>query len=144
MFDTIVAARILSNGLKEISNSLGPALEQYLGVQISKDLGDSDWGLPELTPAQLAYAAIDLHYLLPLRSALENALDEASLSHIADLENQLVPVVVDINLRGFAVDKPMLEVMLRECGDGQGVSGGKIKTGAKRPRLERQFESTTA
>jgi ribonuclease D len=40
VFDTLVAERILTNGLS-LSNALGPTLERELGLTIPKELGAS-------------------------------------------------------------------------------------------------------
>jgi ribonuclease D len=79
LFDTMAAARRL--GRRELG--LSALVQAQFGVRLSKAFQRSDWGRRPLEPAQLAYAALDTHYLLPLHAALSaelagrGALDEA-------------------------------------------------------------------
>jgi ribonuclease D len=70
LFDTMAAARIL--GWRNIG--LAALLQEQLGVILDKRMQRTDWGHRPLTPAQLTYARLDAHYLLPLRDRLEAAL----------------------------------------------------------------------
>jgi ribonuclease D len=72
IFDTMLAARILGwprAGLAAI-------LTERFGVQVDKRMQRTNWGQRPLQPAQLAYAQLDTHYLLPLQ-----ALQVAELRH---------------------------------------------------------------
>jgi ribonuclease D len=70
VFDTMLAARIL--GWPRVS--LAALLEQHFGVALDKRTQLTDWGRRPLTAEQLRYAALDSHYLLPLRDLLEQEL----------------------------------------------------------------------
>jgi ribonuclease D len=79
LFDTMAAARRLGRaGL-----GLSALVEGHFGVRLSKANQRSDWGKRPLSPEQLAYAALDTHYLLPLHDLLvgeltaRGALDDA-------------------------------------------------------------------
>lgn len=79
LFDTMVAARRLGRtGL-----GLSALVEGHFGVRLSKANQRSDWGRRPLSREQVAYAALDTHYLLPLYDLLagelatRGALDEA-------------------------------------------------------------------
>jgi ribonuclease D len=79
LFDTMAAARRLGRaGL-----GLSALVEAQFGVRLSKAFQRSDWGHRPLTPEQLAYAALDTHFLLPLHARLcaelleRGALEEA-------------------------------------------------------------------
>lgn len=81
LFDTMAAARRLGRtGL-----GLSALVEAHFGVRLSKANQRSDWGRRPLTREQVAYAALDTHYLLPLYDLLSGelaargALDEARL-----------------------------------------------------------------
>lgn len=66
LFDTMAAARRLGHaGL-----GLSALVESHFGVRLSKAHQRSDWGRRPLTPDQVAYAALDTHYLLPLHARL--------------------------------------------------------------------------
>jgi ribonuclease D len=70
IFDTMLAARIL--GWPRVS--LAAVLEGRFGIALDKRAQLTDWGHRPLTPAQLRYAAMDTHLLLPLRDLLEREL----------------------------------------------------------------------
>ncbi len=79
LFDTMAAARRLGRaGL-----GLSALVESHFGVRLSKANQRSDWGRRPLSRDQIAYAALDTHFLLPLRDLLageleaRGALDEA-------------------------------------------------------------------
>ena len=73
LFDTMVAARTL--GLKRLG--LAALVEEFAGVRLNKGMQQSDWGRRPLSPEQLRYAALDSHYLLPLRDTLASRLAES-------------------------------------------------------------------
>ena len=66
VFDTMLAARIL--GWKQVS--LAALLAQHFDVTLDKRAQLTDWGHRPLDGAQLSYARLDTHYLLPLRDLL--------------------------------------------------------------------------
>jgi ribonuclease D len=71
LFDTMAAARRLGRaGL-----GLSALVEAQFGVRLSKANQRSDWGRRPLTREQLAYAALDTHFLLPLRDLLAGELE---------------------------------------------------------------------
>jgi ribonuclease D len=75
LFDTMVAARRLgAQGL-----GLAALVERYFAVRLSKAHQRSDWGRRPLTADQLAYAALDTHFLLGLRQALIGELEAKGL-----------------------------------------------------------------
>ncbi len=91
LFDTLVAAQVL--GVKRYS--LQAMLRERFDVEIDKELQKSNWGARPLSPEQIRYAALDTHFLLPLRDALQSDLealgriDEAA-SEFAALESKSV------------------------------------------------------
>ena len=71
LFDTMAAARRLGRpGL-----GLSALVESHFGVRLSKANQRSDWGRRPLTREQIAYAALDTQYLLPLHALLVRELD---------------------------------------------------------------------
>jgi ribonuclease D len=66
LFDTMWAARIL--GYKQVG--LAGLLESFFGVRTSKRFQKADWCRRPLSPAELAYAQIDTHFLPALRDRL--------------------------------------------------------------------------
>jgi ribonuclease D len=71
LFDTMAAARRL--GRKELG--LSALVHAQFGVRLSKTFQRSDWGRRPLERAQLAYAALDTHFLLPLHATLASELE---------------------------------------------------------------------
>ncbi len=67
IFDTMHAGRILGSRLA----GLDRLLEDKFGVKISKHFQKADWGVRPLSRELLLYAAVDTHYLIPLRDLLE-------------------------------------------------------------------------
>ena len=82
LFDTMIAARRLGRtGL-----GLSALVEQRFGVKLSKANQRSDWGRRPLSPDQIAYAALDTHFLLPLAEGLRSELHERGEADAAVLE----------------------------------------------------------
>jgi ribonuclease D len=72
IFDTHVAAQLLGHEFLGLST----LMESLLSIHHSKRRQRDDWSRRPLDPAQLEYAAMDTHHLLPLRDALETELRE--------------------------------------------------------------------
>ena len=66
LFDTELAARV--SGLPRVG--LAAVLEELLGVTLAKEHSAADWSVRPLPEAMLAYAALDVELLVPLREAL--------------------------------------------------------------------------
>ena len=79
LFDTMAAARRLGRaGL-----GLSALVEHQFGVRLSKDFQRSDWGRRPLSAEQVAYAALDTHFLLPLHDLLARELEARGLTAAA-------------------------------------------------------------
>lgn len=70
VFDTMIAARLM--GMKHIG--LASLLQDLLAVKLDKNMQQADWGERPLSEDRLQYAALDSHYLLPLRDILSERL----------------------------------------------------------------------
>lgn len=80
LFDTMLAARILGKtGL-----GLGTMLEETFGVQVDKRLQRANWAKRPLSPAMMAYARMDTHYLITLRDILKPQLASANRQDLAE------------------------------------------------------------
>ncbi len=71
LFDTQLAAALLGHGDQV---GYGPLVEQVLGIVLEKGHSRTDWSQRPLSAEQLAYAADDVRYLLPLHEALQQRL----------------------------------------------------------------------
>jgi ribonuclease D len=99
---TKIAAKLVRtfterHGLRDLCREL-------LGVDISKQQQTSDWGNPELTPEQLAYAASDVLYLHALWARLEALLVRENRLAIAQECFDFLPARCELDLLGY--DEP--------------------------------------
>jgi DNA polymerase-1 len=86
------------------SVSLATVVERRFGVVLDKSYQEFDWSLPELPADALAYAARDVAYLAAIRDQQLTELNEHSLLHVANLEMQLLTLLVRMRLRGITLD----------------------------------------
>lgn len=98
-FDTYLASRVLSAGLKK-SHDLSALAERFLDIKLDKTEQLSDFSR-ELSESQLEYAARDAAVLLPLRSALQVALKRTKLLPTARLEFKTLPAIAQMELNGM-------------------------------------------
>lgn len=100
-----VACTKIASKLLDVENSyrhsLQLILERYLHIKIDKDEQLSDWTSLELTREQIAYAAKDVMYLLPLLEELENKLKPRGLLKLAYLCFQHIPVRIKLEILGY-------------------------------------------
>ncbi|MEJ5218025.1 ribonuclease H-like domain-containing protein [Cognatishimia sp. D5M38] len=76
-------------------------LQELLGVDISKLQQMSDWGAPELTNAQLDYAASDVLYLHQLREKLNERLEREGRTALAQACFDFLPTRAKLDLAGW-------------------------------------------
>ena len=76
-------------------------LDELLGVDISKLQQMSDWGAPELTEAQLAYAASDVLYLHQLKEKLDARLAREGRTDLAQAAFDFLPTRARLDLAGW-------------------------------------------
>lgn len=82
------------HGLKDLCREL-------LGVDLSKQQQSSDWGSPELTLAQLEYAASDVLYLHRLKAELELRLERERRGDLAAACFRFLPDRARLDLAGW-------------------------------------------
>jgi ribonuclease D len=82
------------HGLKDL-------LKELLGVEISKQQQSSDWGAPELSPEQLAYAASDVLHLHALWARLEGLLRREGRMELAEACFRFLPARGALDLLGY-------------------------------------------
>ena len=76
-------------------------LQDLLGVDISKQQQSSDWGAPDLSDAQCAYAASDVLYLHRLRAALDAMLVREGRDDLAQACFDFLPTRARLDLAGW-------------------------------------------
>ncbi|CAN7174029.1 ribonuclease D [Phyllobacterium sp. LjRoot231] len=99
VFCTKIASRLVRtytdrHGLKEICSEL-------LEVNLSKQQQSSDWGAPDLSQAQLEYAASDVLYLHRLRTILQQRLVRDGRSEEAAACFEFLPTRSKLDLMGW-------------------------------------------
>ena len=85
------------HGLKDL-------VREVLGHEISKQQQSSDWGAPELTDAQISYAAADVLYLHALKERLDTMLAREGREKLGAACFRFLPDRVRLDLAGFAED----------------------------------------
>jgi ribonuclease D len=75
LFDTMVASRLLGWP----HHGLGNILSERFGIAQDKRMQRHNWARRPLNPAEMQYARLDTHYLLPLRQLLRAELQERNL-----------------------------------------------------------------
>jgi DNA polymerase I-like protein with 3'-5' exonuclease and polymerase domains len=103
VFDTMLAAQVLSGGDHGASYSLDALAERFLDVEVEKDEQKSDWS-EALSSRQLEYAAKDAEILLPLHRELKKRLEEEDLSRVALIEFGAVGPLAEMELAGIQLD----------------------------------------
>ena len=82
------------HGLKDLCREL-------LNIDISKQQQSSDWGAPELSPEQLAYAAADVLHLHKLHARLDAMLQREGRREIAQACFDFLPPRAALDLIGY-------------------------------------------
>jgi ribonuclease D len=96
---TKIASRLVRtytdrHGLKDLCKDLA-------GIEISKQQQTSDWGSPDLTPEQLAYAASDVLYLHAVWAKLEFLLRRENRLDLAMAAYAFLPTRAQFDLLGY-------------------------------------------
>jgi ribonuclease D len=76
--------------------------KELLGIEISKQQQTSDWGAPELSAEQLAYAASDVLHLHALWTRLEMLLEREGRRELAEACYRFLPTRARLDVLGFA------------------------------------------
>ncbi|WP_425093819.1 ribonuclease D [Tropicimonas sp. S265A] len=82
-------------------HGLKALLHEVLGIDISKHQQSSDWGAPELTTAQIDYAASDVLYLHRLRDELNIRLEREGRMALAQSCFDFLPTRAALDLQGW-------------------------------------------
>jgi DNA polymerase-1 len=116
LFDTLLASQLISAalGTHEDRHSLAAVSERYLKQSVDKTLQVSNWDDPQLSEAQVEYAARDAALMLPLRAELVNRLHESKLKGTARLEFECVVPLAALELNGLYLDQECWGAKLKE------------------------------
>jgi ribonuclease D len=96
---TKVASKLLNPSVSNAEHSLQFLLAQHLGVELDKGpTRTSDWRSKNLSAEQIAYAANDVTYLLPLAEILTSLLKARDLSTLYSACCKFLPTRVALEL----------------------------------------------
>ncbi len=82
-------------------HGLKTLLQDMVGIDISKHQQQSDWGAPQLTEAQLDYAASDVLYLHELKAAFDVLLAREGRTELAQSCFDFLPTRARLDLTGW-------------------------------------------
>lgn len=85
-------------------HSLKELVRELIGIDLSKQQQSSDWGAPELSQAQLEYAAADVQHLHALRDRLTEMLEREDRMELARACFAFLPTRARLDLAGFVDD----------------------------------------
>ena len=105
---TMLASKLLTNGVPNLKHGLGVVVQRYLGRELDKELQASDWSAPVLSRDQLAYAAADVQALLDLDRVLQERLAAARLTNAFTLECMCLPAMAQMQRVGLPFNKQKL------------------------------------
>lgn len=118
VFDCRLAEQIIRNGHAESKErgyySLAATLKRWFGLTLDKTAQAGPWGNKDLSQAQIAYAADDVRHLLALAPKQIEEMEAAGLEKIANLENRLVLVLVQMFANGIRLDVEGLNKRIAE------------------------------
>ena len=106
---SMIASKLISNGVPNLKHGLAPTIERYLGRELSKEMQVSDWSAPVLSAEQLAYAAGDVQALLDLDLVLAERLGAARLMKAFHLECDALPAMAQMWRTGLPFNRTKLE-----------------------------------
>lgn len=86
------------HGLRDLCREL-------LGVEISKQQQSSDWGAPNLSEEQLAYAASDVLHLHKLKAIFDGLIAREGRAEIADACFRFLPTRARLDLLGWDTEE---------------------------------------
>jgi DNA polymerase-1 len=107
---TMLASRILTNGMPNVKHGLQHVVKRYLKEEISKEEQRSDWSA-ELTDSQLLYAAKDVQLLVDLDGPINQRMAEANLHHAWFLECKALPAMAQLWRTGLPFDRKSLQAL---------------------------------
>ena len=108
---TMLASRVLENGIPNVRNGLAPAVKRYLDIEISKEEQASDWSKPELSESQKTYAANDVRVLIELAQVVRKLMKQKYLESAWALECRALPVVAHMQRCGLPFNREKLEAL---------------------------------
>jgi DNA polymerase I-like protein with 3'-5' exonuclease and polymerase domains len=104
VFDTLLASQLIAAGDQDRRHNLAEVANFFLGIEVDKSEQVSDWSAPELSQAQVQYAAKDAQIMVALREKIVERLKQDELIKVAKLEFDCVVPIARMELNGFYLD----------------------------------------
>ena len=114
VYCTMLASKLLNNGIPKLQHGLAHLAKRYLDKTISKEQQVSDWSAPVLSKEQLQYAAKDVEILLELDAHLPGQIASAGLDPAYSLECKALPAMAHMWRTGLPWNKSALEKLRRD------------------------------
>ena len=106
---SMLASRLLTNGIPKTQHGLAHVAKRYLDIDVSKEQQSSHWGADVLSQAQLEYAAKDIEVLLELDQILDHKLQSDQLMQAYTLECLALPAMAQMWRTGLPWNRYALE-----------------------------------
>jgi DNA polymerase I len=110
---TMLASRILTNGMPNVKHGLQHLVKRYLHEEISKEEQKSDWS-GDLTESQLQYAAKDVLVLLDLYEQIQQRMATGGLYPAWYLECNALPAMAQLWRTGFPFNEQDLKQLIED------------------------------
>lgn len=114
VYCTMLASKLLNNGIPNLKHGLAHLAKRYLDKDISKEQQASDWGAPILSKEQLEYAAKDVEVLLELDAILPGRIAAAGLDPAYTLECKALPAMAHMWRTGLPWNRSSLEQLRKD------------------------------
>lgn len=105
---TYILFKILTHAIRPfdegIKASLGALANGILGVPLTKEMGATDWSVPELTFEQIEYSALDAVTVLRLAERMAPAISRNGLERYWNLIKRVHHPIADMQLHGMLLD----------------------------------------
>ena len=124
---SLLASRILTNGLPNIKHGLQHVVKRYLRLDLSKEEQKSDWS-GQLSANQIEYAARDVLVLVELYELLRKMLSTGNLMPAWRLECKALPAMAQLWRTGLPFDKDMLTQVIEQLHEEAKDLGGRFIT----------------
>jgi len=103
--ENIFCTKLASKLARTASNYHGykDLVKDLCGKDISKKEQQSDWGSPNLSQKQIAYAAQDTEYLFDIKKKLVEMLKREKRFELFEKCMKVIPTLVDMEISGFKI-----------------------------------------
>ena len=112
---TMLASRVLTNGMTNVKHGLQHVVKRYLSREISKEEQKSDWS-GDLTRSQMEYAANDVKVLLEIYDVIQQRMSIAKppLQPAWRLECKALPAMAQLWRTGLPFSKESLTKLIED------------------------------